>query len=73
MDSCLLKLLTFYQKLLWNIRSRLTFSTFSVFRPRFRYVGTKYADFDQIYLNAGPKAKNVEELRLDLIFHDDFW
>ena len=32
----LLKLLTFYQKLLWNIRSRPNSSTFWVFEPVFR-------------------------------------
>ena len=31
LEFCLLKLLIFYQKLLWNIRSRLNSSTFSVF------------------------------------------
>ena len=35
---CLLKLLIFYQKLLWNIRSRLNSSTFWVFEPVFKYV-----------------------------------
>ena len=32
LEFCLQKLLTFYQKLLWNIRSRLNSSTFWVFR-----------------------------------------
>ena len=40
-EFCLLKLLIFYQKLLWNIRSRLNSSTFWVFRPVFRYVWSK--------------------------------
>ena len=34
---CLLKLLIFYQKVLWNIKSRLKSSTFWVFEPIFRY------------------------------------
>ena len=38
LEFCLIKLLIFYQKLLWNIRSRLNSSTFWVFRPVFRYV-----------------------------------
>ena len=37
----LLKLLIFYQKLLWYIRSRLISSTFWVSRPVFRYVWLK--------------------------------
>ena len=41
LEFCLLKLLIFYQKLSWNIRSRLNSSTFWVFRPVFRYVGSK--------------------------------
>ena len=41
LEFCLQKLLIFYQKLVWNIRSRLNFSTFWVFRPVFRYVGSK--------------------------------
>ena len=36
LEFCLQKLLTFYQKLLWNIRSRLNSSTFWVFRPVFK-------------------------------------
>ena len=35
LEFCLLKLLIFYQKLLWNIRSRLDSSTFWVFEPLF--------------------------------------
>ena len=35
------KLLIFYQKLFWNIRSRLNSSTFWLFRPVFRYVWSK--------------------------------
>ena len=38
LEFCFLKLLIFYQKLLWNIRSRLNFSTFWVFEPVFKYV-----------------------------------
>ena len=41
LEFCLLKLLIFYQKLLWHIRSRLNSSTFWVFRPVFRYVWSK--------------------------------
>ena len=37
LEFCLLKLLTFYQKLLWNIRSRLNPSTFWVFESIFEY------------------------------------
>ena len=33
----------------------------------------KNEDFDQSYLNTGLKTQNVKELRLDLIFHDNFW
>ena len=44
---CLLKLLIFHQKLLWNIRSRLNSSTFWVFRPVFRYVWSKLKFFAQ--------------------------
>ena len=40
-EFCLLKLLIFYQKLLWNIRSRLNSSTFRVFEPVFKYLCTK--------------------------------
>ena len=38
LEFCLLKLLIFYQKLLWNIRSRLNSSTFWGFEPFFKYV-----------------------------------
>ena len=30
-------------------------------------------NFDQTYLNTGLKTQNVEELSLDLIFHNNFW
>ena len=57
LEFCLLKLLIFYQKLLWNIRYRLNSSTFWVFEPVFRYFFikieafcTKNEDFDQIYV-----------------------
>ena len=80
LEFCLLKLLIFYQKLLWNIRSRLNSSTFWVFEPVFKYVWSKSSffcaqsfKFDQTYLNTGLKTQNVEELSLDLIFHNNFW
>ena len=41
LEFCLLKLLIFYQKLLWNIRSRFNSSTFWVFRPVFINVWSK--------------------------------
>ena len=47
LEFFLLKLLIFYQKLLWNLRSRLTSSTFWVFRPVFRYVWSKWKLFAQ--------------------------
>ena len=47
LEFCLLKLLIFYQKLLWNIRSRLNSSTFWVFEPVFRYVWLKLKLFEQ--------------------------
>ena len=34
---------------------------------------TKNEDFYQTYLNTGSKTQNVEELSLDLIFHNNFW
>ena len=34
---------------------------------------SKNEDFGQTYLNTGSKAQNVEELTLDLIFHNNFW
>ena len=34
---------------------------------------TKNKDFNQTYLNTGLKTQNVEELSLDLIFHNNFW
>ena len=34
---------------------------------------TKNEDFDGTYLNIGSKTQNVEELSLDLIFHNNFW
>ena len=33
----------------------------------------KPEDFDQICLNTVLKTQNVEELSLDLIFHNNFW
>ena len=47
LEFCLLKLLIFYQKLSWNIRSRLNTSTFWVFEPVFRYVWSKLKLFAQ--------------------------
>ena len=41
LEFCLQFFLIFYQKLLWNIRSRLNSSTFLVFEPVFRYVWSK--------------------------------
>ena len=38
---CLLKLLIFNKKLIWNIRSRLNSSTLWVFEPVFKYVWSK--------------------------------
>ena len=80
LEFCLLKLLILYQKLLWNIRSRLDSSTFWDFEPVFEYVWTKCSffcaqsfNFDQTYLNTGLKTQNVEELSLDLILHNTFW
>ena len=46
-EFCLLKLLIFYQKLSWNIRSRLHSYTFWVFEPVFRYVWSKLRLFAQ--------------------------
>ena len=47
LEFCLLKLLIFYQKLIWNIRSRLNSSTFWVFEPVFTYVWSKLKLFEQ--------------------------
>ena len=33
----------------------------------------KSFNFDQTYPNIGSKTQNVEELSLDLIFHNNFW
>jgi hypothetical protein len=33
----------------------------------------KNEDFDQTYLKTDSKTQNVEDLSLDLIFHNDFW
>ena len=78
LEFCLLKILIFYQELLWNISSRLISPTFWVFEPVYMFdqnwsFCTKYEDFDQIYVNTGSKTQNVEELSLDLIFHNNFW
>ena len=79
-EFCLLKILTSYQKLLWNVRSRLNSSTFWVFEPEFRYIWSKlklFAQkneyFYQTSLNTGSKTQNVEKLSLDLTFHNNFW
>ena len=73
---CLLKFVTFYHKLLWNIRSRLNFSTFWVFEPVFRYIWWKSSFFVQkasiLIKHTGLKTQNVDELSLDLIFHNNF-
>ena len=45
LEFCLVKLLLFYQKLLWNTRSRLNSSTFWVFEPLFKYVWSKSSFF----------------------------
>ena len=41
LEFCELKLLFFYQKWLWNIRSKLNSFTFWVFEPIFRYIWSK--------------------------------
>ena len=45
LEFCLLKLLIFYQNLLWNIRSRLDSTTFCVFEPVLKYVWSKSSFF----------------------------
>ena len=35
-------------------------------------VCTKSSNFDETYLDTGSKTQNVEELSLDLIFHNNF-
>ena len=47
LEFCLLKLLIFYQKLLWNIRSRLNSSTIWVSESGFTYVWSKSSFFVQ--------------------------
>ena len=37
------------------------------------FLKKKNEEFDQTYLNTGAKTQNVEELSLDLIFHNNFW
>ena len=69
----LVKLLTFYLKLLRNIRFSLNSSTFWVFRPLFEACFTINEDFDQIYVNAGSKSQNVGKLSLDVIFYNHIW
>ena len=78
LEFCVLKLLIFYQKLFWNTISRLNSSTFWVFwacicLTKIFIVYAQSFNFDQTYLNTGLKPQNVEELRLDLIFHNNFW
>ena len=46
-EICLLKVLIFYQKLLWNIRSSLNSSSFWVFEHLFRYIWSKLELFVQ--------------------------
>jgi hypothetical protein len=36
-------------------------------------LGAKNEDFDKTYLNTGSKTQNVEELSLDLIFHNNIF
>ena len=45
LEFCLLKLLIFYQKLLWNFRPRLNSTTFWVFEPA--YIWSKSSFFVQ--------------------------
>ena len=77
LEFCLLKLLISYQKLSWNIRSRLNSSTFWVFKPVFTYVWSKSSFFVHkasiLIKHSGIKTQNMEELSLDLIFHNNFW
>ena len=80
LEFCLIKLLIFYQKLLWNIRPRFNFSTFWVLEPVFKIClikikafCTKNEDFDQIWLNTGSKTQDVGKLSLHLIFYNICW
>ena len=77
LEFCSLKLMLFYQKLLWNVRSRLNFSTFEFLSlyldiKVFIFCARSF-NFDQTYLYTGLKTQNVEEFSLDLIFHYNFW
>ena len=66
LEFCLLKLLIFYKKLLWNIRSGLNSSTFWVFEPVLKYVWSKSSFLCtklQFWPNISkymPKTQNVE-------------
>ena len=40
-------------------------------RTHFEFLGLCLDMFDQTYINAGSKTQNVEELSLDLIFHNN--
>ena len=66
LQSCILKLLIYYQKSLWNIK----FSTCLI--KIFIFCAQSF-NFDQTYLNSGLKTQNVEELGLDLIFYNNLW
>ena len=59
LEFCLLKLLIFYQKLLWKIRSRLNSSTFWVL-IKIEALSTKMKIFDQTYLNTDSKSLWLE-------------
>ena len=79
LDFCLDFFLIFYKKLLRNVRYRLSYSSFWVFglysdmfHQSFEAFCTKNIDFHQTYLNTGSKTQNVEELSLDMIFHNNF-
>ena len=77
LELCLLKLLIFFQKLLWNIKSRLNSSTIWAFEPISKFVWSKSSCFVHkasiLIKCTSLKTQNVEELSLDLIIHDNFW
>jgi hypothetical protein len=79
LEFCLLKLLIFYQKLSWNIRSRLNPSTtwvlslyLNMLDQKLHFLCTKLQFWSNLSKN-WHKTQNVEELSLDLIFHNNFW
>ena len=86
MEFCLPKLKKYYQKLRYITKNYNGISDLGLTLPHFEFLSlylfmvdqififcAQNINFDQTYLFRGLETQNVEELSLNMIFHDIFW